>query len=589
VMTAVLDPGRVFVIGQTTVTAAATLPGSAPTVGSATAAGSAPTTGVPTRPDAGAALQVSAGRGLAIDVDDVTVVVEKGRTAGRVLLDRVDLHVPAGAVVALVGPSGAGKSSLVHLLLGTYRPVSGTVRIGGARSAGRPAGRQQVRYVPQSDDLYGALTVRETLTIAARFRAARDASEQYVRDRVAAALDWLGLREVADNLVSTLSGGQRRRVSIGTELVGRPQLLLLDEPTSGLDVGKDRDIMRRLHAISRELHCTVVIVTHSVAHLEQVDQLVAIGRGGRVRYAGPPVDPASQGYPTWADWLVELDRAPAAKPAVRRARPHAPGPGRTGTGHPGFTQALLRQAVLLTRRGWKALAQLAGLPLVGTGLAVLASADGLRPGPGMPQVLSILVTVAALTGAALTYLDLVHDRNILHRDWRVGIASRTLLLAKAAVYATVCGVLAAAITLAYAAFRDLPPPALGIAPTVLLFGALFAVMVSSMGLGMLVSALADSLEQAVGYNTLLAVFQVALNGALFEVPLWMTAVLPARLGLGAVASYADLNTHRPTGVYHDPLWQDAAFWVPLTLIGMGLVTAWSITVAIQLTERRWRG
>lgn len=597
VLSATLNEGTTFVIGQTTVTASPEL-----LTGGVLGPGVAPA-GAPASPP-GRALRVSAGQGKAVDVNGVTVY---GRE-GRILLDDVDLHIGAGELVAIIGPSGAGKSSLVKLLLGEHQPARGSVVIGGGthrHGAARPVHRREVRYVPQGDDLYQDLTVRETLAFAARVRAAGEAQEQYVMAQVTKTLTWLGLVEQADTQVKILSGGQRRRVSIGIELVGQPQLLLLDEPTSGLDLGKDRDIISRLRKISREFNCTTLVVTHSVAHLKQVDRLVVMGQGGRVHYSGPPVPPASQGYQSWADWLTAVDQRPPGRPtnggdgrAHRRpparstgSRPTGPGSGGlrpAGLRSVGFGPALLRQALLVARRGWRWFAMLLGLPVLGTLLAIVASGEGLRPGPQTLQVLSVLVTVAALTGAALTYLDLVHERAILKRDWRVGVGAGQLLAAKSVVYGLICVVLSAVITVCFAAIRPLPPPALGIAPALLVFAAMLLTMVSSMGLGLLVSAVADRLEQAVAFNTLLALCQVALNGALFEVPPIPSAIFPARLGLGTIASYLDLNQHRPPGAYHDPLFTNGAVWVPLTLAFMALLGIWATVAAVSVMERRWR-
>jgi ABC-type multidrug transport system ATPase subunit len=564
VHTAVLDAGKVFVVGQTAVTAG-------PELLAAIARPVAKPADV-----AKAGLRISAGTGLPIVVDGVTV--ERG---GKTLLNNVTVRVGAGQVCAVVGPSGAGKSSFIKMLLGEYQPDRGRVEIGGP---GRSA-RQQVRYVPQSDDLYPNLTVAETLTFAGRFRAAPDAPRDYVQGRVDEALSWLGLGERAGGRVHQLSGGERRRVSIGVELVGLPQLLLLDEPTSGLDIGKDRDIMRRLHTISREFHCTVVIVTHSVAHLDEyVDHLVVMARGGQVRYAGPPVAPSTQGFRDWADWLANLDKTPASP---RRSVPIGPPrPARPAT-RPvltpaGLPTAIRRQALLVLRRGGGSLASLAGLPLIGTLVAVWASRTGLSPGPSQAQVLSILVTVAALVGASLTYLDLVHDRAILQRDWRVGVSAAKLVLAKALVHGVVGLLLAAFITAVYLVSRDGPP-----AP--LLFAAIGAVITASMSLGLLVSALARTLERAVTYNTLLAVLQVALNGALFKVPLWGTAILPSRLGLATVAAYSDLNRYRTGALYQDPLWGNATIVVPVTLLGLAVISIAAVVLASRRAEKSWRG
>ncbi|GAA3300435.1 ATP-binding cassette domain-containing protein [Dactylosporangium vinaceum] len=576
VMTAVADVGTVFVVGQTALTVGPNLlsggvVGPERTAPAASASSPAP------------ALQISAGRGLAIDLDGVTVV-RKGNT----LLDDVSLHVGAGEVVAVVGPSGAGKSSLVKVLLGEHQPDRGVVRIGGAEAAGR----HQVRYVPQADDLYDTLTVAETLTFAAGFRATPDARPEEIGKRVDLVLGWLSLAERRNDQIATLSGGQRRRVSIGLELVGEPQLLLLDEPTSGLDLGKDRDIMMRLQNISRSLHCTVVVVTHSVTHLEYVDKLVVMGRGGLLRYAGPPAAPQDEGYASWADWMVDLDAAPirrpvtGARPAARRSMHPAAPPALSGRG---FAQALLRETRLVIRRGRKSLSGLVALPFFGALLAAFASGDGLRPGPDMAQVLSILTTVAALTGAALTYLQLVHERAVLQRDWRVGISAGRLVSAKAFVYGAVSLICAALVTATFLTLRPGPPSAFGISPVLALFGAMALTMMSSMGLGLLISSFARTLEQAVTLNTMLAVVQVALNGALFAVPIWCTWFLPSRLGLGLIAAYADLNAVRPSPLYHDPLWAHGAVVMPLAVLGMSLIAGWSVVGAAAKTERGWRG
>ncbi|MEV0129411.1 ATP-binding cassette domain-containing protein [Dactylosporangium sp. NPDC050688] len=575
-MTAVADVGTVFVVGQTALTAG-------PELLSGGAVGDGRTASAATTAVAAPGLRISAGRGLPIDLDGVTVI-----RGGNTLLDDVSLHIGAGEVVAVVGPSGAGKSSLVKVLLGEHRPDRGTVRIGG----GEAAGRHQVRYVPQADDLYPSLTVAETLTFAAGFRAAPDTRPEEIGKRVDTVLGWLSLTGQRDDQIATLSGGQRRRVSIGLELVGDPQLLLLDEPTSGLDLGKDRDIMMRLHNISRSLHCTVVVVTHSVTHLEYVDKLVVMGRGGVLWYAGPPVAPQDEGHASWADWMVDLDVAPDRGP--RAGRRPAPRRVVSATARPalnvrGLPQALLREALLVARRGWKSLGGLVALPFCGALLAIFASGDGLRPGPDMAQVLSILTTVAALTGAALTYLQLVHDRAVLQRDWRIGITAGRLVSAKALVYGAVSLLLAALVTATYLGGRDGPPAAFGIAPGLALFAAMALIMMSSMGLGLLVSSFARTLEQAVTLNTLLAVLQVALNGALFPVSVWLTWLLPSRLGLGLIAAYADLNSVRPPGLHHDPLWAHGAVVIPLSVLGMVLVAVWSVVGAAAKTERGWRG
>jgi hypothetical protein len=126
----------------------------------------------------------------------------------------------------------------------------------------------------------------------------------------------------------------------------------------------------------------------------------------------------------------------------------------------------------------------------------------------------------------------------------------------------------------------------------MLVAVIFLIMAASMGSGLLISAVAPSAERAVTVSTQLAVLQVTLSGALFHLPWGLTAVsalLPARLGLAAVASYTDLNRHRrPAGLYEDWLWAPGAgrFWA--LLAGLGLITVVTLTAAVWCVQRRWQ-
>ncbi|BCB84725.1 hypothetical protein Psuf_020380 [Phytohabitans suffuscus] len=437
--------------------------------------------------------------------------------------------------------------------------------------------------------------MRQTLTYAARLRGARDTTETEVKDRVGNVIQRLGLNQpptLADQEVEKLSGGQQRRVSIGMELVGSPQLLLLDEPTSGLDPGKDRAIMADLRSVGSTYNCTVIVVTHATEHLHYVDKVVVIARGGRVRDAGPPATVLrTLGKQTWADLMDELDREPPSEPA------RAAAPARGSRYVPpaklqltGLSTLLHRQFTLTRRRRPGSLAVTVLVPVASTFLAVLASRHGLRPSASMSPVLAILVTVAALTGASLTYPDIVGDSGKLRRDWRVGIEALPILLAKATVYTGVCMVLTGAVTVVFALFRELPPQAYGVQPLVMLYLVLLLTMLASMGLGLFISTCSPTLERAVTWSTLLAVLQVALGGTLFHLTGIFGAlagVVPARLGLAAIASYADLNSYRRPTLYEDFLWDPGArhFW--LLVVGLLAVFAATIAGSVPLLHRRW--
>jgi hypothetical protein len=254
-----------------------------------------------------------------------------------------------------------------------------------------------------------------------------------------------------------------------------------------------------------------------------------------------------------------------------------------------YRTMLVRTLRVTRRRGMGSLLALLSMPCIGTVIAMIASPDGLRPGPDTTIVLSIATTTAALTGAALLYGDVVAEQDTLLGYWRAGVSAAVMVTAKATVAACTCTVLAGAMLLLFQGWRDLPPEAYGTPACLAIFLAWLAVMIGSMGLGILISAVSPTLERAVTLNTILSVMQVALTGALFDLPpLLRWLPLPARLGFAAEASYLDLNRLRAPAGTNDPMWEHTAsnYW---TLLAMtALISVMSLAAASLTLRRRWR-
>jgi ABC-type lipoprotein export system ATPase subunit len=161
----------------------------------------------------------------------------EGRAARRVL-DGADLVVDAGEVVAILGRSGSGKSTLLHLLGGLDRPERGTIEVAGEPVTGvgerelSALRRRRIGFVFQFFHLLPELSGEANVLLAGRVRGARPDAAERGRELI----DRLGLRQVADSLPSTLSGGEQQRFAIARALVNDPVLLLADEPTGNLDV-----------------------------------------------------------------------------------------------------------------------------------------------------------------------------------------------------------------------------------------------------------------------------------------------------------------------------------------------------------------
>ncbi|KAL6897782.1 hypothetical protein ACP4OV_006741 [Aristida adscensionis] len=207
------------------------------------------------------------------------------------LLDGVSGEARVGEVLAVMGASGSGKTTLVDALAGRIAPGSlrGRVALNGEPLEGRRRRRAAVSaHVAQDDALHTALTVRETLRFAAELRLPRALPPERRRARVDALVDQLGLARAADAVVGSVSGGERRRVSIGAGIVHDPVLLFLDEPTSGLDSAGAFMVVEVLRRVAQSGSVVVMAIHQPSARiLAVVDRLLLLSRG-RAVYAGAP-------------------------------------------------------------------------------------------------------------------------------------------------------------------------------------------------------------------------------------------------------------------------------------------------------------
>ena len=205
-----------------------------------------------------------------------------------VLLNDISLFIPARKFVALVGGSGAGKSTLMDALNGLRPAQEGKVFYNGQDYYHNPAVfSRQLGYVPQDDIVHRDLTVERALYYAARMRLPEDFTNEQIGQRIDEVLDDVDMKERRHLRISTLSGGQRKRVSIALELLSKPSIFFLDEPTSGLDPGLDRKMMFLLRKLADKGH-TIILVTHATNNINTCDYVCFLAQGGRLVYFGPP-------------------------------------------------------------------------------------------------------------------------------------------------------------------------------------------------------------------------------------------------------------------------------------------------------------
>jgi ABC-2 type transport system ATP-binding protein len=218
---------------------------------------------------------------IAIGIDDLVVVRGK-----RPVLHGLSCTVPRGSVTGLLGPSGSGKTTLMRCIVGVQKIQSGSVTV-----LGQPAGtaplRHKVGYLTQAPSVYADLTVRENARYFASLHGVSTRqSDQSIID--------VGLRKAADQLVGTLSGGQRARASLACALLSKPELLVLDEPTVGQDPVLRNDLWQQFHALAAA-GTTLLVSSHVMDEAGRCERLVLIREGRIVADDTPAAVRASTG------------------------------------------------------------------------------------------------------------------------------------------------------------------------------------------------------------------------------------------------------------------------------------------------------
>jgi ABC-type multidrug transport system ATPase subunit len=226
-------------------------------------------------------------RKLRLIAQDLEKTVRQFDGTPRKLLDRITLAVEPGEFVTLLGPSGSGKSTLMDCLNGRRRATAGRVLANGEDFYRHfDSFRQSLGYVPQRDIVHTDLTVERALWYTARLRLPLDTGADELQMRVDEVLMQMELLPHRRTLIGRLSGGQVKRVSLASELLGGPCLLFIDEATSGLDAGTEARMMRLFRELA-DGGKSVLCITHNIDNIDRCHHALVLCRG-RLVYFGPP-------------------------------------------------------------------------------------------------------------------------------------------------------------------------------------------------------------------------------------------------------------------------------------------------------------
>ncbi|MGA5637131.1 FHA domain-containing protein [Streptomyces cinereoruber] len=552
----------------------------------------------------------------------LTVTVD----GGKQILKDVTFGVPEKSLIGVIGPSGSGKSTLLKALTG-YRPANEGDVLYDNRSLYKQFAelRQRIGLVPQDDILHKELTVQKALRYAAKLRFPGDTATAEREARIDEVLRELKLDIHKEKKVTSLSGGQRKRVSVALELLTKPSLIFLDEPTSGLDPGMDRDVMQLLRGLADDGR-TVLVVTHSVAELGLCDKLLVMAPGGSVAYFGPPEEALNFfGYSTWADvfsafenyrdydwagrwkgsqhyqlYAADID-AVAAQPVQvpQQAMSRPPKPQSWGS----QLWTLIRRyvSVIASDKGFLGLMVI--LPAVLGAVSVVIPADFGLGSPTPPSrfngdagtIMLILAVGMCFSGAANSVRELIKERVIYERERATGLSRSAYLMSKVIVLGLITAFQGVIICGIGFSTRALPEEGLFMPPAVELCVQVIALGLTSMMFGLVISALVKTAEKTMPLLVMFAIVQVVFTGILFQVYgspgleqfAWL---MPSRWGIAGAGTTLDLarlmppwDPKNPTDT--DPLWEHTAAQWGMDL-GVQLLMAAVFCVVVARLLRR---
>ncbi len=464
-------------------------------------------------------LDAEADIGLAFRVDNLSVTRNSAR-----LLEGISLDTEPGQFVGILGLSGSGKSTLLKCLAGYVPPEANSRVFAGHWSLPADVAeyRRHVGYVPQDDTSLHGLTVRENLDYALRLRG--DLGRRDRASLVDGMLSQLRLTRVADNLAGTLSGGERRRLNVGAELLGRPRVLFLDEPTAGLDPASERDLMQQLREIAGQ-GVTVFCATHVLGNLELFDRLLVLAHR-RVDFSGPPKDLLPRyNVTTYPDLYRHLEKGQArSSPSALRPVKSSPAPPPSAPARvrpPETAISLAAQVRVLMSRGLKLIGRdplfawlLVLQPLV---IGLLINLSQCKPTSAVP-ILTFVAATATWLGLNNTARELVRERKIYVRERLLGVTPVGYLVSKVALFAGI-GLVQVASLVAVVLFMSFMDPRDGVRDDLreVWFCQLvlvnWAAYLSALLLGLTISALAKTEEFAVAWLPLIVLPQLLISSA----------------------------------------------------------------------------
>ncbi len=459
----------------------------------------------------------------------------------KLLLDDLSLVVKPKELIGLLGPSGAGKTTLMNALNGFVKPTSGKVLYNGVDLyQNLDAMKSTIGYVPQEDIMHRQLSVRRCLYYAAKLRLPDDITDDEINRRIEEMLESLKLEpERWDNPVSTLSGGQRKRVSLGIELLPKPGVLFLDEPTAGLDPRTETLMMMLFRQLANQ-GSTIIITTHLLGSFGVLDKVVVLVQG-RLAYYGPGTKFLeyfkAESPPDVYDDLTDNNTIPYALELKERyqnaslyqnlvvePQSNIPNEQVMASGAPSQPQARqggfsLGQFTTLLKRSWElkfidrgqTILLFSQAPLVALLVALMARSSP----PNQVQTLFMMMFAALWFGCSNAVREIVDEQTIYRRERQTGLKIPSYILSKLTVLSFVAFVQCFSVVFICLIIKPalhLELPEVGAAILIM-----FLVAINGSLIGLLISALVSTPEKALTLFPLVLIPELLLCGLFLPV------------------------------------------------------------------------
>ncbi len=439
--------------------------------------------------------------GFSLTVHDVSVHLSK-----KNILEDIRFSLPAGKILSIIGLSGQGKSTLLELLAGKVKRQNGSIFLDGIDYEQTNI-RREIAYLPQEPLLRNALTVMETLKLAARISLPKDYTKKETEKRACKLLQLLHISALADSRIAVLSGGERRRIAIATQLMSAPGIILLDEPLSGLDPLNAKRLCGHLKELAAKGH-TVILTTHSYEALQISDKVLLIHQG-KVGFYGTPEDAFHyfnaedpEGIlETLSDKTAENWRDSKLETAVdfpESARSYFP-----KVSHKNFFFSFFPVLFRQWFRDFGKLFSLILQPLIiGALLSMIFSNSS-----SLWVAAFALILCANWFALSLSVREIVQEKNLLLDEFRRGASPFAVITTKL-IFTAFFAFLETGIVYAFIAKN------IAVFPSILLFVILFCSVLPAASAGIFLSTFAKNPGQANAFLPLVILPQIALSGAL---------------------------------------------------------------------------